>query len=75
LRPRQGRYGKMGLAILIYFIYVNLLAASRVWIERGTTPADAGMWWVHAIFIAIGVWLLLRHGVFGRRVAQVAEPA
>lgn len=60
LRPRQGRYGKMGLAILIYFVYANLLAAARVWIERGRVPADIGLWWVHALVIAMALWLLSR---------------
>jgi len=68
LRPRQGRYGKMGLAILIYFVYANLLAAARVWIERETVPAAVGLWWVHAIVIAMALWLLAREYAWaGRR--------
>ena len=31
LRPRQGRYARIGIAILVYFVYSNLLAATRVW--------------------------------------------
>ncbi len=58
LKPRQGRYGKMGLAILIYFIYANLLAAARVWIEKETIPAAFGMWWVHALVVVMALWLL-----------------
>jgi lipopolysaccharide export system permease protein len=73
LRPRQGRYGKMGMAILIYFLYVNMLAAARVWIERGTVPVEVGLWWVHAIFAAIGAYLLARQRVFGARKARVVE--
>jgi lipopolysaccharide export system permease protein len=60
LRPRQGRYGKMGLAILIYFTYANLLAAARVWIERETIPTVLGMWWIHAVVLAGALWLLSR---------------
>ncbi len=60
LRPRQGRYGKMGLGILIYFVYANLLAAARVWIEKETIPAPFGMWWVHALMIVVAFWLLSR---------------
>jgi lipopolysaccharide export system permease protein len=58
LRPRQGRYGKMGLAILVYFLYSNALAAARVWVEKETVPAIVGVWWVHAI-VAICVVVLL----------------
>lgn len=56
LRPRQGRYGKMGLAILVYFLYSNVLAAARVWIEKESVSAVLGLWWVHglvAVLIAI----------------------
>jgi lipopolysaccharide export system permease protein len=60
LRPRQGRYGKMGLGILIYFIYANLLAAARVWLEKETIPVALGMWWVHAAMLVMVLWLL-RH--------------
>ena len=34
LRPRQGRFARVGLAVLAYFIYSNLVAAVRVWIEK-----------------------------------------
>jgi lipopolysaccharide export system permease protein len=60
LKPRQGRYGKMGLAILVYFIYSNVLAAARVWIERETVPAWAGLWWVHLLVLLPAVILLAR---------------
>jgi lipopolysaccharide export system permease protein len=60
LRPRQGRYGRIALAILAYFVYTNLMSAGRVWIARGTMPAWLGLWWVHLAIAAliIGVvWL------------------
>jgi lipopolysaccharide export system permease protein len=60
LRPRQGRYGRMGLGILIYFGYANLLAAARVWIEKETIPSALGMWWVHAGMLVGVLWLLSR---------------
>jgi lipopolysaccharide export system permease protein len=60
LKPRQGRYGRMGLGILLYFAYANLLAAARVWIEKATIPDGLGMWWVHAGMVAGVVWLLSR---------------
>ncbi|MGB5103767.1 MAG: LPS export ABC transporter permease LptF, partial [Steroidobacteraceae bacterium] len=47
LRPRQGRYARIGIAILVYFVYSNLLAATRVWIEKGDPGGALGLWWVH----------------------------
>jgi lipopolysaccharide export system permease protein len=48
LRPRQGRYARVGYAVLIFFVYINLTVAGRMWIARGTTPEWLGLWWVHA---------------------------
>lgn len=53
LRPRQGRYARVWIAILIYFVYSNLASAGRVWIERGVVPEALGLWWVHIALIAI----------------------
>jgi len=46
LRPRQGRYARVGLAIVIYFVYSNLLSAAKVWVEKGDLPPTVGVWWV-----------------------------
>lgn len=57
--PRQGRYGKLTVAVLFYIVYSNLLGAAKVWAERGLVPMDIGLWWVHAlIVVASGVLLL-----------------
>jgi lipopolysaccharide export system permease protein len=48
LRPRQGRYSRVWLAIVIYFIYSNLISAGKVWLARGTIPEALGLWWTHA---------------------------
>jgi lipopolysaccharide export system permease protein len=60
LRPRQGRFGRIGIAILAYFIYSQLLIASRAWVEGGAIPEYVGLWWVHVLALAIGLWLLAR---------------
>ncbi len=60
LRPRQGRYAKLGAAVLVYFIYALLLDAARTWVENGTIPALAGPWWVHALALTLALLLLLR---------------
>ena len=60
LRPRQGRFGKIGVAILAYFVYSELLIANRAWIESGAMPEAIGMWWVHGVALCLGLWLLAR---------------
>ena len=72
LRPRQGRFGRIGIAILAYFVYSQLLAAARTWVESNVVPEFIGMWWVHAIALCVGVWLLVRESPPGRpRAAAV----
>ena len=66
LAPRQGRYARIGYAILIYFLYANLLSTARVWIEKGQIDARVGVWWVHALVVALALWLLHRRSPLAR---------
>lgn len=59
LRPRQGRYARVWLAVLVYFVYSNLISAGQVWLARGTVPQSLGLWWVHAAVIVL-ILLLVR---------------
>ncbi|HEV2213377.1 MAG TPA: LPS export ABC transporter permease LptF [Gammaproteobacteria bacterium] len=67
--PRQGRYGKLLIAILAYVIYSNLVGVARAWLERSVTPPSLGTWWVDLIFLGVAVALLLAQygwrGLFG----------
>lgn len=47
LRPRQGRYARIWLAIVVYFVYFGLNSAAKVWLAKGVVPAALGLWWVH----------------------------
>ena len=58
LRPRQGRFGKIGLAVLVYFVYYYLMVAARSWVESGSVPTFVGLWWVHVVGIVFALWLL-----------------
>ncbi len=60
LRPRQGRYMRVGFAILVFFVYSNLLSAAKVWLQRGTLSPWIGVWWVHLLALALGLYLLYR---------------
>jgi lipopolysaccharide export system permease protein len=60
LRPRQGRYARVGFAIVVYFVYSNLLSATKVWLEKGELAPSIGVWWVHLAALALGLYLMLR---------------
>ena len=58
VNPRQGRFLKLLPAILLYMAYLTILIAARGALEKGKIPPALGLWWVHAIFLAIGLGLL-----------------
>ena len=71
--PREGRYARLGTALLVYVIYFDLLLIARVWVERGIISDAVGMWWVHAVVALLGLLMLAREsGWFVR--ARVIEP-
>lgn len=55
-RPRQGRYGKLFAAILVYITYQNVAGVARVWVEKGIAPALVGLWWVPILAV---IWALV----------------
>jgi lipopolysaccharide export system permease protein len=60
LRPRQGRYARVGFAIVVYFVYSNLLSAAKVWVEKGDLLPVVGVWWVHVAALVLGLYLVAR---------------
>ncbi len=60
LRPRQGRYARVGFAIVVYFVYLNLLSAAKVWLEKEDLQPAVGVWWVHVLALALGLYLIAR---------------
>ena len=58
--PRQGRYSKLISAAIIYATYFLLLQLTRDMVAEGELNAAVGMWWVHALFITVGI-LLFRY--------------
>jgi lipopolysaccharide export system permease protein len=55
LRPRQGRYAHVWIAVLMFALYANLALAGRTWLAHGKTPPALGLWWLHGIFLLIAV--------------------
>jgi len=66
LKPRQGRYARVWLAVVIYFIYLNLVSAGKVWIARGTVPATLGLWWTHGVVALLTLAVIVGPGLANR---------
>ena len=66
LRPRQGRYARVWLAVVIFFLYVNLISVGKVWIARGTIPEFLGLWWTHAVVVLLALMVIVGPGLGNR---------
>jgi lipopolysaccharide export system permease protein len=60
LEPRQGRYARIGIVILVFFIYTNLLSAARTWLEKGAVAPSVGLWWPHVLMLCVAAVLWWR---------------
>ncbi|HET6632984.1 MAG TPA: LPS export ABC transporter permease LptF [Rhodanobacteraceae bacterium] len=58
--PREPRYGRLLIAIVVYLLFANLLALSRAGMVRGWLPAWIGLWWVELLAAAFAVLMLWR---------------
>lgn len=67
-QPREGRYGRLAIGLLVFIIYFNLLSAAKSWIEQGTVAPELGLWLVHGGVLALGLGLLAVQNGWHRRV-------
>lgn len=73
-RPRQGRYGTLVAALLMYVLYSNLLATARSAVAQGDIAPFPGLYSVHALFIGAGLgWFALQAGLW--RLPRGLRPA
>ena len=66
VNPRQGKFGRLLPALLLYLGYYSLLIIARSALEDGKIPAQLGMWWLHGSALLLGIVLIMR----SRRSAQ-----
>lgn len=57
VNPRQGRFFHLLPAMLLYILYLGLLIVAKDALAKQTIPEWVGLLWVHALFLAIGLWL------------------
>ncbi|MBO1254356.1 LPS export ABC transporter permease LptF [Alteromonas sp. 5E99-2] len=68
VNPRNGRFGKMVPAIMLYLGYFLLLLASRRALEDGKIPNELALWWVHFILFIIALAFLVRDRKIGSKL-------
>ena len=67
-QPRQGRYGRLAIGLLVFIIYFNLLSAGKAWLEQEAVPVWVGLWWVHALMLVVALTLLATQNGVHRRI-------
>jgi len=67
LRPRQGRYTNIGVALLACFLYLMAARLGGTWLEQGTLPPALGLWWLHGLVLAIATFLLFKQDPLPRK--------
>ncbi len=64
VNPRQGRFMAILPVLLLELIFLGALMSLQGIINKGQWPIWPGMWLVHAVFLALGLLLCWRRGVF-----------
>lgn len=71
VNPRQGKFGKMIPALILFLSYFLLLTASRSALESGALPNSIGLWPVHFLAFVLGVILILQSRTTGLKLKSV----
>ena len=67
VRPRQGRFAKLGLAIVIFLIYSNLMILAETWVANGRMPTVPGLFVVHGALALMIVALYMKQGTWAHK--------
>lgn len=67
--PREGMYGRLITAVVIYTLYMNLQKAAQEWMAENITAPWLGTWWLSLLFVllALGISYLGSVGFAVRR--------
>ena len=68
VNPRQGKFGKMLPALMLFLGYFLLLTAMRSGVERQALPVSVGLWPIHISALFLGVVLLIKGRSTGRKI-------
>lgn len=58
--PRQGKYAKVPLGILVFAVYYNLSAMTKKWVGQGIVGSLPGIWWVQLLLVGLLLVLFWR---------------
>ncbi len=65
--PRQGKYAKVPLGILVFTVYYNLSAITKKWVGQGVVGSIPGIWWTQVLLAGLLLVLLWQPSLPFRR--------
>ncbi|GLX81652.1 LPS export ABC transporter permease LptF [Thalassotalea eurytherma] len=68
VNPRQGKFGKLVPALLLFLTYFLLLTSIRSGIESEAVPHYVGLWPIHLCALVLGVSLIVQGRTSGRKI-------
>jgi len=68
VNPRQGKFGKLLPALLLFLTYFLLLTSMRSGVEGQALPYYIGLWPVHLIALILGITLLMKSRTSGLKI-------
>ena len=60
VRPRQGRYARIPIALGLFFLYLNAGISLQSWMERHAASGVAMFWALHGALLLVAVWAVAR---------------
>lgn len=55
-KPREGRFARVFLAIVLYVFFIQLMIMIKDWIKLGQWPPELGLWPVLIFFLVFALW-------------------
>ena len=68
VNPRQGRFAKLGPAVLLYLAYFLSLSAGKSAVEDGALAPYIGLWAINAVLLIVGIILNSMDSLFVRKL-------
>lgn len=65
--PRQGKYAKVLLAVVVFAVYYNISVVAKNWVEKGAVAPMPGIWWVQVLLASVIIVLAWRQDLFFMR--------
>ncbi|MCC5880822.1 MAG: LPS export ABC transporter permease LptF [Idiomarina sp.] len=68
VNPRQGKFARMGPALLIYLGYFLVLMAAKRALGDGAFSPTIGLWWIHVALALFGFLLVFKGRTTGHKL-------